>query len=135
MRLRSTKPMFLLTGKKPLTIFRNTVKGQFVRGIWQKGEYEEIVREVNIQPLRYHEILLLPEAERTRQWYSLWCAEDLRTDQEIGFLPDGQQTDGWDADEFVYEGYRYKIMKVHSWDMGVLDHFAAQAARIEVTPN
>lgn len=135
MRLRRTKPMFLMTGKIPLTIYRGTTSGEYVRGVWQEGESEPIVREVNIQPLRYHEILLLPESQRTRQWYNLWCAEDLFTDQEAGFLPDGTPTPARKADEFMYEGYRYKIMRVHHYDMGVLDHFHAQAARIEVTPN
>lgn len=135
MRLRRTKPMFLSTGKIPITIYRYDGSGEYIKGVWHRGEPEEVIREVNIQPLGYHELLLLPESQRTRQWYNLWCAEDLYTSQEEGRLPDGTETEGREADEFYYEGYLYKIMKVHHYCMGVLDHYHAKAARIEVTPD
>lgn len=120
------KPQFLLTKKIPIDIDRRA-KGAFVEGDWVPGSVTTVVREVNIQPLKDTEIMMLPEADRTRTWYKLYCAEDLRTDQEgVG---------GWSADEFMWQGYRYKIMKVRRYDMSILDHFRAHAARIEVTPN
>lgn len=131
-----TKPQFLLTNKVPLTIYRTTGSGRYEMGEWVEPESEPIEREVNIQPLRFKEAMLLPEAERTRQWWTLYCAEDLRADQEAGIDPEtGEELGGWRADEFVWQGYRYKIMKVKNFSMGILDHFHAQAARIEVTPN
>lgn len=135
MALRSTKPRFLLTGRVCLTIQRNTTPGGYVKGKWVDGEYQPIQRDVNIQPLQYHQTLLLPESERTKQWYVLFCAEELRASQEPGFLEDGTPTEGWQADKFIWEGHLYEIMKVRSWGMGVLDHWEAQAARIPITPN
>lgn len=132
----ATRPRFLVTGKVPITIYRAIGVGEYVRGVWVDPEVEEIEREVNIQPLRYKEIMLLQDTQRTRQWWQLYCADDLRTDQEEGFDPvTGEATSGWQADEFYWQGYRYKIMKVKNYSMGVLDHYSAQAVRMEVTPN
>lgn len=120
------KPQFLLTKKIPVYIERRG-QGSWQYGEWVEGEAFTIVREVNIQPLKPHEIVQMPEADRTKDWYKVYCAEDLRTTQEgVG---------GWDADEFVWQGYNYKIMKVSNWAMGTLDHFRAYAARTPVTPN
>lgn len=132
----ATKPRFLLTGKVPITIYRTIGSGGYVRGEWKDPEAEEIEREVNIQPLRYKEVMLLQDSQRTRQWWQLYCAEDLRADQESGIDPvTGEEIEGWQADEFYWQGYRYKIMKVKNYSMGVLDHYSAQAVRVEITPN
>ena len=120
------KPTFLLTKSIVLTVYRKT-QGSYVNGDWVEGTEAEIIRTVNIQPLKPNEILLLPEAERTRQWWKVYSDEDLRTDKE--------GASGYSADEFIYQGERYKIMKVINYSMGVLDHFRAFATRIELTPN
>ena len=135
MVLRSTKPRFLLTGKVTLTIQRNISAGGYVGGKWVGGGYDPIEREVNIQPLRYHQVMMLPESERSKQWYTLFSAEDLRASQEPGLLEDGTPTEGWKADRFMWKGHLYEIMKVRDFSMGVLDHYEAQAARIPITPN
>lgn len=120
------KPRFLLTKSIELTVYRKT-QGSWVDGDWVGGAESTITRTVNIQPLKPNEILLLPESERTRQWYKVYSDEDLRTDKEgVG---------GYDADEFVYQGERYKVMKALNFAMGILDHHKVLAARIELTPN
>lgn len=120
------KPQFLLTKKIPLTIYRQEA-GSYVMGEWVKGSVVSVTREVNIQPLKPSEVMMMPESDRTKQWYKLYCAEDLRTMQEgVG---------GWDADEFTWQGHNYKIMKVQNYAMGILNHFKAFAARTPVTPN
>lgn len=121
-----SKPRFLLTKKIPIIIYRRT-KGEYVEGDWVEGGVQEIIREVNIQPLKPSEILQMPESDRTREWYKLYCAEDLRTQLE--------GPNGWDADEFEWQGGRYKVMKVRNYSMSILDHFHAMAARIGPTPN
>lgn len=120
------KPNFLLTKTTPITIYRKT-QGSYVDGLWVAGADVEVVRNVNIQPLKPSEIQMMPESERTKEWYKLYCSEDLRTLQE--------GTNGWPADEFIWQGYRYRIMKVQNYSMQTLDHFKAWAARIPVTPN
>ena len=122
------KPNFLLTHKIPLTIYRR-LQGQYVDGIWVEGSTEEIEIQVNIQPLRSHELLQLPEAERTRSWWKGYTADYVRTEKE--------GPNGYDADEFIWKDDRYKIMKVDNWldGMGILEHCKFQAVRIELTPN
>ena len=122
-----SKPMFRLTKKIPLTIYRKG-SGYYERGVWVEGVTEEIVREVNIQPLRYEEVMLLPESQRNKQWWTLYCAEDIRA-----ALPTTTSITGWDADEFDYDGMRFRVMKAKKYAIGVLDHYKAQAAQIEVT--
>lgn len=120
------KPTFLLTKSIALTVYRKT-QGSYVNGDWVEGTEAEIIRTVNIQPLKPNEILMLPEAERTRQWWKVYSDEDLRTDKE--------GASGYSADEFIYQGERYKIMKVSNYEMGILNHHKALATRIELTPN
>ena len=118
------KPKFLLTKKIPLTIIRST-QGSYVNGEWVEGTETQVPLEVNIQPFRDEDLLLLPEADRSREWYKIYCANEIRMDK--------QGTSGWSADEFVYEGDRYKVMKVKHYSMSILDHYRATAARLEVS--
>ena len=120
------KPKFLLTKKTPLTVYRTTAQGSYVNGSWVAGSTVEVVREVNIQPFKDEELLLLPEADRSREWYKLYCAED--------FIADKPGASGTIADEFIHKGDRYKVMKVKAYDdMGILNHYRAMAARLEVS--
>lgn len=119
------KPKFLLTKKIPLTVYRTTAQGSYVNGSWVAGSTVEVVREVNIQPFKDEELLLLPEADRSREWYKLYCAED--------FIADKPGASGTIADEFVWNGDRYKVMKVKRYQMQTLDHYKVHAARLEVS--
>lgn len=122
------KPQFLLTHKIPLTIYRRSL-GSYVEGEWIEGTTVEVPVQVNIQPLKGYEILQLPESERTRVWWKVYSADVLRTEKE----GDG----GWDADELIWKGDRYKVMKVDDWTSGmsILEHTKAYCTRIELTPN
>lgn len=122
------KPQFLLTHKIPMTIYRRS-SGEYVDGDWVEGEVVEVSTQVNIQPLKGYEILQLPESERTRVWWKVYSADQLRTEKE----GDG----GWDADEFEWKGDRYKVMKLDDWQnaMGILEHCKAYCTRLELTPN
>ncbi|MNQ73282.1 hypothetical protein D3C85_880090 [compost metagenome] len=120
------KPNFLLTKKVPLTLYRRGA-GQYVNGIWQDAITTEVAIEANIQPVRDHELLQMPESERSKEWYKVYSDSEIRTQV--------QGDNGHDADEFDWQGYRYKIMKVRNYAMGTLNHFRAMAARIELTPN
>tara|TARA_R110000744_G_C19371770_1_gene563154 strand:+ start:27528 stop:27908 length:381 start_codon:yes stop_codon:yes gene_type:complete len=125
-----SKPTFTLTKKIPITFYRSAGTGGYVDGIWQEPSQSPVVLEVNIQPLGYQETMLLPEAERSRQAWKIYCADEIRSDQESKLL-----NSGWRGDEFEYQGYRYKVMKVYNYSMGILDHYKAIAQRIEITPN
>lgn len=120
------RPQFLLTHKIPLTIYRRSL-GSYVEGEWIEGTTVEVPVQVNIQPLKGYEILQLPESERTRVWWKLYSADVLRTAKEGSH----------DADEFIFKGDRYKVMKLDDWTsaMGILEHTKAYCTRIELTPN
>ncbi len=120
------RPNFLLTKTVPLTIYRKT-QGSYVDGEWVDGTETEVALNVNIQPLKPSELLQLPESERTKQWYKVYCADEIRTELE--------GASGWDADEFVWQGSRYRVMKSKNYAMSTLDHYCVYAARISLTPN
>lgn len=118
------QPQFLLTKKIPLTLIRSAA-GSYVDGEWVEGTQTTVPIEVNIQPLKEAELMLLPEADRGKQWWKMYSASEIRMDK--------QGTSGWAADEFVYQGDRYKVMKVENYAMGTLNHYRALAARMEVS--
>lgn len=126
MRQRRTRPTFSLTGKVRVVFYRSEGEGEYVEGVWVEPEKKEIPLLVNVQPLRQNEILLLPESERTREWLKVYCAEDILKDEE--------GDDGHRGDEFVWDGFLYKVMSKRRYCMGVLDHTRAFAARIGKTP-
>lgn len=117
----ATSPKFLLTGKKEVKLLRRG-PDDVVMGRPVKGEMEEVVIEANVQPLGYRDLMMQAEADRTKEWLKLFSAEEMRTARE----GDG----GWEADEFVWDGKRFRIMKCLNYEMGVLDHYVAHAARV-----
>jgi hypothetical protein len=122
------KPNFLLTKKIPITIIRRAA-GSYIAGDWVEGTTTNLVIQANIQPMRYHEILMLPEAERSKQWFTVYTDVLLRAQKEgVG---------GYDSDEFDFKGHRYKVMKVEDYTatMGILEHSKSQCVRKELTPN
>ena len=118
------QPQFLLTKKIPLDLLRKTA-GSYVDGEWVEGAETSVSVEVNIQPLKEAELMLLPEADRGKQWWKVYSASEIRMDK--------QGSSGWAADEFVYQGDRYKVMKVENYAMSILDHYKALAARMELS--
>lgn len=126
------KPLFAATKKVPLTVYRRA-QGYYDEGRWVEGVTEEVVIYANIQPLREHEIIQMPEAERSKDWQKLYTAEPIYSEVE------GEG--GRDADEFYWDGmedgklYRYKVMKVRRYRMQILSHWKALCVRMELTPN
>lgn len=122
------KPKFLLTHKIPIEVTRRET-GQYVDGDWVEGGTITFTAQVNIQPLKPYELMQFPESERSRSWWKVYSADVLRTEK--------QGPDGYDSDEFIWKGDRYKIMKVDDWTsgMGILEHVRAVAMRMELTPD
>lgn len=124
----TTRPGFLLTGKTTLTIKRQGA-GSYVNGRWVDGTTVTPAPTItaNVQPANTRDLLLLPESERTKEWVKVYTSDVIRTMNE--------GAGGWAADEFTWNGYVYKVMRVKRYQMGVLDHYMALAARVELTPN
>ena len=120
-----SQPRFSLTKTVPLTLKRPSTVGGYIDGVWQEATTSDVVIQANIQPLKEAELLILPESDRSRQWWKVYSASEIRMDK--------QGTSGWSADEFVYQGDRYKVMKVENTSMGILNHWKALCARMELS--
>lgn len=126
MRNRGSKPNFLLTRKVEITVIR---PGAFtiVNGRKVVGEPSTHFVEGNIQPLKYSELMLMPESDRTKEWYKIF----LQLDQDIRGAREG--SDGWEADFIEWEGDTYKVMRHKLYKMGVLDHQECHVARTPIS--
>ena len=120
------RPTFSLTKKVPITLYRRG-KPTLVRGKWVEAVPVEVVVEANVQPLKPAELMLLPEASRTKKWLKLYCADEIREAK--------QGDNGWDADQFEWQGDMYEVMKAENYSMSILDHWKVLAARLELSPN
>jgi hypothetical protein len=119
--------MYKLIKTKPVDILRFE-QGSFVGGYWVKDASPTTVTiQANIQPMKYHEVLQMPEADRTSKWCKIFTTSMIRTKKE------GE--DGWDADMFEYQDDQFEIRAVKQWDMGHLDHFVGMAVRVPLAPD
>jgi|SRR5690625_820630 len=119
---RRTKPTFLLTNAVDITVIR-AGEIENVMGKPVVGEPTEHEIRANIQPLKFTELMTLPESDRTKEWIKGFCdpSQDIRGARE--------GSDGWEADRVVWEGDKYKVVKIQRWKMGVLDHISFHAVR------
>ena len=114
-------PTFALTHSTPITVLRKVIKGEWINGKWVEAESSEVIIEANVQPVQFKELMMMPESERTKEWIKIYSVSELRTANE--------RENGWDADEVIWDGYTYRVMKSRHYVMGVLDHYHAMAAR------
>lgn len=121
-------PSFTLTKKLPITVYRKG-KDTIVKGRPVPGVETSFVVEANVQPFNYRDLMVLPESDRTKEWIKVYVAtsEILRTAR--------QGSDGYNADEVLWNGERFKVMRLQSYAMGVLDHVKAICARVEISAN
>lgn len=120
-----TTPSFILTKKLPITILRKT-EGEWIKGRWVEGRTEEIEIEANVQQMRGHELVVLPEADRTKDSIKVYSVERLRTVEEV------KQEE---ADIVVWEGKHYRAVKTMTYKMGVLNHTKTVCVRYPTTPD
>lgn len=119
-------PPLLLTGSVMLDVIRRDAE-IIVRGSPVPGA-ESIVQVVcNVQPvLKSTDTYLLPEGDRSRATLKIYTKGAPIRQRKEG-------VDGWAADRFYWEGELYEVMKVINYRMGVLDHYKALCARVELT--
>lgn len=118
------KPNFLLTNKLPITVYR-TEQGKWLEGRYYDGDIKELCIYVNIQPYNMSKIMQLPEATRTKDWYTVFSSEELRDSREGNC--------GWEADRFEWDGNEYVVQRAKHYNMGILDHYEIEAVRVERT--
>lgn len=120
---RRTKPQFLLTNHTPVEVVRNSpIKGEYVDGEWVEGPKITFTIEANVQPMSNWDLLQMPESERTKEWIKIYSAEEIRKAVE--------GPGGHEADHILWDGEVYRVMKLKSYKMGVLDHWHGMAARV-----
>lgn len=120
-----TTAQFSLVKKIPLDITRQ-IAGSYVDGEWIEGATSIVTVQANVHPFSDYQVMLLPEADRTKSWLWVFSASELRSKKE--------GAGGTGADRFTWNGETYEIMKTQRYQMGVSDHYEAKAARIEKTP-
>lgn len=124
-KIGRTTPQFLLTHKVPIQVKRFG-EGEWVDGYFVSGVETTLNIEANVQPLRGHELLTLPETDRTKESVKVYCVETLNTVEEVG------QTK---ADVVIWEGKRFQAIKTMTYKMGVLDHTKTVCFRLPETPD
>jgi hypothetical protein len=123
-----SRPKFFRIGTVQLPIFRKSSDGYYSDGEWVEADADQTLTiKANVQPLKYSETKMFPESLRTKKWMKLITEEEVREDRE--------GNNGWEADEFEWQGDRFKVMQVRNFAMGNLDHYSSLAVRIELTPN
>jgi hypothetical protein len=116
-----------------LTISRGS-QGHYVDGDWVAGDVTTFTIKAKVQPLKDTELLLLTEASRNRAWVKVYIQEGLADGYpELRAAQQGPQ--GFDPDTFLWQGYKYEVMKDLNYNDSTLDHTRVFAARVEVTPN
>lgn len=120
-QVRRSKPTFQLTNVIDIKVIRKV--GEWIMGKWVETVIPvEIIIEGNAQPLKFQEILQLPESDRTKEWIKIYTTDHLITAEESAET-------GNTADVVLFEGNTYKVMKQRHYRMGILDHSHALAAR------
>lgn len=123
-KIGRTTPQFLLTHKIPIVVLRQGA-GQWVDGYFTGIIETPLNIEANVQPMRGHELLTLPEADRTKESIKVYCVETLKTVEEVG------QTK---ADVIVWDNKRFQAIRTMTYKMGVLDHTKTICYRLPETP-
>lgn len=110
-------------------------QGSYVDGEWVGGAETTFTIKAKVQPLRMTELKLFPESERNRSWVKVFIQEDQSA--TLPAIRTAQQgtTNGHGADEFVWQGFTYRVMQDSNYNDSCLDHSLVYAARVEVTPN
>ncbi len=120
---RSVIPLNL-THRTPISILRKT-EGEWVHGRWVDGIETTLTIEANVQPAKGYELILMPEADRSKDWIKVYCKEVLNTVEEGNGIP---------ADVVVWQGKKYQVFNCKTYRMGILDHTKAMCVRLPETP-
>lgn len=65
-----------------VTVTRTAV-GSYVNGIYQQGSQSTFTTNISCQPLTMEETLQVPEADRKRENYKIYCQDELLIDDKI----------------------------------------------------
>lgn len=97
--------------------------GGYIDGVWQPPSSADVDIEISIQPLNGHELLKLPQGDRTREWLKGYTAVDLQTADE---------TTGRRGDFIIYNNKTYEVIKSERWKETDLNHYKVLLAEVNV---
>lgn len=122
--------MFSLIKPLPYTVYRYG-KETLVRGVFVRDPTPETFEiEASVQPAKFHEVVQMPEADRTRDWQKIYTKSTLRLKRE------GE--DGYAGDYILYKGNWYEVIKDKDYiSIGTLfaDHNCYYMARLSLAPD
>lgn len=122
--LRQTKLRYIQF--TPVTVYRKAA-GSYVDGVWQEATETTLTVNMKVQPAKEADLKMLPEADRSGGMVKVFS-------QDVA-LKTLDQASATDADEFVWQGYRYQVVQVNFWDTTRINHYECIAKRLETTPN
>ena len=105
---------------EPLTIIRNGA-GSYVDGSWVNGADSNVNIKAVVQNANPDDLVLLPEGTRSTEAMKIHTTSKVFTVSEVGET---------DADQFDYDGSRYRIYDVFNRRIG--NYVKAVAIRIPV---
>lgn len=119
-----SKMRFDLLKPKPLVIKRQGT-GSYVNHKWVKGVPQDLNTLTLFYPIAKNSTKqFLPEALRAKKWMHLFCNTELKDFQ------DGEVKQ--QADEFVFDGETYRIMKLGAWkDVSGYTGYEAYACKVD----
>lgn len=120
-----TTPRFTLTHSVPIDVLRARPGYWNEKGRWIAGERETLPVQANVQPMRGHELVVLPEADRSKESIKVYCVEALQTVEDV------KQEE---ADIIVWNGKKFRATRTLTYKMGVLDHTKTICVRFPETP-
>jgi hypothetical protein len=119
-------PPLLLTGHITLDVIRREAE-TIIRGRPSPGAETTVQVVCNVQPvLKSTDTTSLPEADRSRATLKVYTKGDSLRQRKEG-------VNGNAADRFYWKGELYEVMKVIDYEMGILNHYKALCARVELT--
>jgi hypothetical protein len=104
----------------PLDIIRKGI-GSYVNGDWVNGADVTVSIKAVVQNANADDLILLPEGSRSSESIKIHTTSEVKTISEVGET---------EADQFDYEGSRYKIFDVYNRKIG--KYYKASAIRIKV---
>lgn len=117
---RRSRPTFQLTNVLdiPVKVYAVTI----VKGRPVKSVILDTTIEGNVQPLKFQELMLMEEGDRTREWVKVYTTSPITT------LIEPYEDSNPDS-YIIWEGNSYRVMKEKHYVMGILDHYCVYCAR------
>ena len=97
--------------------------GGYVDGTWHNASPTEIEIEMSVQPINGHELVQLPEGDRSREWVKGYTAVEMQIADEVN---------GVRGDWILWNNKNYEVQKSERWMITDLNHYKVLMAEVNV---